>query len=127
MSKSRKKRVRQPEAVRHFATRLRELRRGRGMSQVELAEKAHITPSYVTRLENGSTAPNLDTLSRLATALGVALTELLPITAPADPVQSLREQARRLATALIDGSDRETLLMLCALLGQLTEVPRHNT
>jgi len=126
MAKSKKKRVEQPEAVRHFASRLRELRRSRGLSQAELSRLATITPSYITRLENGSSAPNLDTLSRLAAALNVALTELLPANAPADPVQGLREQARRLALALIDGSDRETLLMLCPLLARLAEAPTHN-
>jgi len=126
MAKSKKKRIEQPEVVRNFAIRLRELRRSRGLSQAELARQATITPSYVTRLENGSSAPNLDTLSRLATALGVALAELLPAVAPTNPVDALRQQARRLATLLIDGSDRETLLMLCPLLARLTEAPTHN-
>lgn len=122
-----KKRVQQPEVVHRFAARLRELRRGRGLSQAQLAEQASVAASYITRLENGSSAPNLDTLSRLAMALNVALSELLPTTAPTDPVQALREQAHRLATALIDGSDRETLLMLCPLLARLAEAPRHNS
>jgi transcriptional regulator with XRE-family HTH domain len=126
MAKSKKNRVEQPEVVRHFAVRLRELRRSRGLSQAELARQATVTPSYVTRLENGSSAPNLDTLSRLATALNVTLAELLPATAPANPVDALRQQAHRLSALLIDRSDRETLLMLCPLLARLTEAPTHN-
>lgn len=122
MSKK-KKTVRHHAVVGHFAARLRELRRARGLSQAQLAEQATLTPTYITRLESGGSAPNIDTVARLAEALGVAVTELLPATAPDDPTAALRTQAHRLADALINGSDRETLLMLCPLLARLAEAP----
>lgn len=123
MGKSKKKVIRHHAVVGHFAGRLRELRRSRGMSQAELAEAATITPTYVSRLEAGSSAPNIDTVARLSEALGVPIAELLPATAPDDPTALLRDQARRLAAALIDGADRETLQMLCPLLARLAEAP----
>jgi transcriptional regulator with XRE-family HTH domain len=119
----RKKRVRQPAAVQHFAARLRELRRSRGFSQSELAERAVLTPTYITKLEAGLSSPQLDTVDRLATALGVGMTDLLPATAPADPTTTLRQQAHRLADALIDAADMESLQMLCPLLARLAEAP----
>lgn len=119
----RKKRVRQAEVVQHFAARLRELRRSRGLSQAELARQATVTPTYITKLESGSSAPNIDTVARLAAALGVGMADLLPEAPPADPADVLRRQAHRLADALIDGADRETLQMLCPLLARLAEAP----
>ena len=93
------------------------------MSQAELAEAATITPTYVTRLEAGLSSPNIDTVARLAEGLGVAVTELLPAAGPDDPTASLRTQAHRLAEALIDAADRETLQMICPLLARLAEAP----
>lgn len=124
MARSRKKKlVRQEAVVRHFAARLRELRRSRGFSQVELANLSSVTPSYITKLESGSSAPQIDTVARLAAALGVAASELIPSTPPANPVDVLRQQAHRLADAVIDAADLESLLMLCPLLARLGEAP----
>ena len=119
----RKTRVSQPAVVSRFAARLRELRRSRGLSQAELAHQATLTPTYITRLEAGLSSPQLDTLDRLATALGVGVTDLLPASAPANPTDVLRSQARRLSEALIDAADAETLQMLCPLLARLAEAP----
>lgn len=124
MARSKKKKVvRQPAVVQHFATRLRELRRRRGHSQAELAEAATLTPTYIGKLESGTSAPTIDTVDRLATALGVAVTDLLPATAPANATDQLRENAHRLADKLIDAADAESLLMLCPLLAKLGESP----
>lgn len=121
---AKKKKVIQHDAiVTHFAARLRELRRARGFSQAELARQATLTPTYITKLENAGSAPTIDTVARLAVALGVGLTDLLPANAPDDPLAILRQQAHRLADALVDGADRETLLMLCPLLARLAESP----
>ena len=126
MARSRKKRVQQADVVRHFAARLKELRRNRGYSQATLAEAASVSTSYVTRLENGLVAPGIDLVARLASALGVAITDLLPSTPPTDPADVLRRQARQLFDALVDGADRELLLMICPLLARLSEAPARN-
>jgi transcriptional regulator with XRE-family HTH domain len=126
MARSRKRRVQQAEVVRHFAARLKELRRNRGYSQATLAEAANISTSYVTRLENGLVAPGIDLVARLAVALGVAITDLLPSVPPADPADVLRRQARELFDNLLAGADRELLQMVCPLLARLTEAPARN-
>lgn len=121
---SRKKRIKQAEVVRLFAERLREVRRAHGLTQSELARQAHVSVAYVGRLESGGAAPGLDLVDRLAKALGVTLTDLLPATAPPDTLAVLRDQARRLFEVVLQTADRETLRMLCPLLARLTESPR---
>ncbi len=117
----RKKRVEHAEIVRLFAARLRELRHSRGMTQSDLARQAHVTTSYIGRLEAGGAAPGIDLVDRLAKALGTTMTDLLPTMASPDTQAALRDQARRLAETLIGAADRETLLMLCPLLARLVE------
>jgi len=117
----RKKRVEHSEIVRLFAARLRELRHSRGMTQAELARHAHVTTSYIGRLEAGGAAPGIDLVDRLARALGTIMTDLLPISASPDTQAALRDQARRLAEALIQAADKEMLMMLCPLLARLNE------
>lgn len=117
----RKRRIEHAEIVRLFAGRLRELRHSRGMTQAELGRQAQITMSYVGRLETGGAAPDIDLVDRLAGALGTTVNDLLPTTAPADPLALLREQARRLSESLVQAADRETLLMLCPLFARLNE------
>lgn len=58
-------------------TRLREIRTKRLMTQRELAEKAGVTHSTVSRIETGwQQNPSFRTVKRLATALGVRPEEL---------------------------------------------------
>ncbi len=119
----RKSRIRQAEIVQRFGERLRELRRSRGMIQAELARAAHVTVSYIWRLESGGAAPGIDLVDRLAKALGATLTDLLPSTETTDTLAVLREQARRLFDGLLQTADRETFLMLNPLLARLSEAP----
>lgn len=126
MARARKKRVQQADVVQHFAARLKELRRTRGFSQAALADAANISTSYVTRLENGLVAPGIDLVARLAAALGVAITDLLPSAPPTDPADVLKRQARHLFDTLLDGADRELLQMVCPLLARLLEAPARN-
>lgn len=117
----RKKRVEQDESVRMFASRLREVRQSRGMTQAALAQRANITASYVWRLESGGAAPGIDLVARLAAALGTTSHDLLPATAAPDTLELLRTQARALFDNLMTAADREALLMLNPLLARLIE------
>ena len=57
---------------------IKRLREKRGWSQTQLAERAGLTQSHVSRLENGEHSPTHLTLSKLAEALEVALESLDP-------------------------------------------------
>jgi transcriptional regulator with XRE-family HTH domain len=59
-----------------FGRRLRELRRGLGLSQEETAHRASLHATYLSDLERGTQTPTLDVVNRLALALRVTLPEL---------------------------------------------------
>jgi transcriptional regulator with XRE-family HTH domain len=56
--------------------RVREVRKRRGWSQRELAERAGVRRATIVALERGG-SPRLDTLAKLAEAFGVKVTQLL--------------------------------------------------
>jgi transcriptional regulator with XRE-family HTH domain len=121
---SKKPKIEHAEVVKRFAARLRELRSTRGLTQVELAERSHVTVSHIRKLEAAGAAPGLDLLERLATALSTTIPDLVPATSPPDTDEALRAEAKRLAEMLIKAADRETLLMLNPLLVRLIEASR---
>jgi DNA-binding XRE family transcriptional regulator len=57
--------------------RIRELREAKGLSQGELERRSGLLRCYIARVEHGHTVPSLETLERLAAALGVPLYRLL--------------------------------------------------
>ncbi len=59
-----------------FGARVRELRRGAGLSQEELAHRAELDRSYVGQVERGERNISLDNIHRIADALSVAAREL---------------------------------------------------
>jgi transcriptional regulator with XRE-family HTH domain len=65
---------------RAFGDRIRELRRERGWTQERLAEEANMARSYLAELETARRAATIDTMHRLAVALGVQLRDLFPRT-----------------------------------------------
>lgn len=60
-----------------FGSRLRELRKERGLTQEALAEAADLSGNYISELELGQKVPSLTILVRLAQALEVGASELL--------------------------------------------------
>lgn len=60
-----------------FGERLREIRKKRGVTQVELADLTGLPQSHVSAMERGAILPNLLTLLRLAKALGCKTSELV--------------------------------------------------
>lgn len=62
-----------------FHSRVRALRKLRGFSAAELAEKADLTEGYIHMIERGARGrrPTLDLARKLARALSVTVDELL--------------------------------------------------
>lgn len=60
-----------------FGKRLRRLRKDSILTQDELAEAADISVSFLGGIERGHKSPTLETLDKLATALGISLSELV--------------------------------------------------
>jgi tetratricopeptide (TPR) repeat protein len=111
-----------------LAGRLRDARRGAGLSQRALARDI-CTPAYVSRLEKGERIPSLQLLRRLASRLGADADELASGVAsdPTDPLLdaelALRlgevEEAERLFTAALQGDDRSVRARGLAGLGEI--------
>jgi transcriptional regulator with XRE-family HTH domain len=62
-----------------FGPVLRRLREQQRWSQEHLAHKAEINRSYLGEVERGSAVPSLATMSKLASALDMRLSNLLAI------------------------------------------------
>ncbi|WP_439628565.1 helix-turn-helix domain-containing protein [Gemmata sp.] len=92
----------------------------RGMTQADLAQKADISPTYVSELENADSTPGIDLIDRLARALGVEAAELLPVKG-IDPLPALKEQAGDLFGKLLASGDKETFLKMNPLPALLVE------
>jgi transcriptional regulator with XRE-family HTH domain len=65
--------------------RLRELRTERGLTLRQVAERAHLDVSTLSRLETGKRRLALDHVPALAAALGVTADDLLGVAPPPDP------------------------------------------
>jgi transcriptional regulator with XRE-family HTH domain len=59
-----------------FGARIRELRRGQGLSQEQLSEVIGIDQKHMSRIELGKSYPSLDRLMRIAEVLKVPLPSL---------------------------------------------------
>ena len=78
-----------------LGARVRELRKALDLTQEELAERANITWHFVSALERGTKGATLETLTSLASALEVSLSELfLGVGRP------LPREAKRLSESL---------------------------
>lgn len=58
--------------------RIRELRIKQNLGLRELASKAEVSPSYLSEIESGESEPTVSKMQRIAKALGVSMTRILP-------------------------------------------------
>lgn len=122
MAKKRKKtRLEHAAVVQRFASALRQRRVERGMTQLQLARAAQVSNAYIGRLENQEAAPGVDTVDKLAVALGCTVHDLLPLAEPPDDMAVLREQIRRQVDILLESQDRQTLALVAQLLARVSE------
>ena len=56
-----------------LGARIKELRKGKGLSQEKLSEEVHIDPKHLSRIEVGNSYPSLDTLDNIAQALDLEI------------------------------------------------------
>lgn len=63
--------------MRDIAKNIKRLRREKGLTQDELAEKLHVTRQAVSNWENDKNQPDLEVLKNLAEVLGVDIKEIL--------------------------------------------------
>lgn len=84
-----------------LSDRIRKLRKEKGYSQQQMAQKMHLTQGAISQWENGLTVPAADQIIALANVFGISTDELLEHKnddheiADQDEVMKIREMLRR--------------------------------
>ena len=65
-----------------FGLRLKALRKEKGLSQEELAERSGLNRPYISGIEQGKRNVSLEVMEKLADALGVGIGELVDFNFP---------------------------------------------
>ena len=81
--------------------RVRQLRAACGLTQAQLAEKPGMATQAVSRIERGERSPTLETLDKLAAALGVGLGELADAGQTLPRPTALPDDIRGVAESLV--------------------------
>ena len=74
-----------------FADILKELRRSKGLSQKQLAQKIYISPSAVSQYETGHTKPSRENLEQIARFFDVSTDYLLGTSPIADLEEKMNQ------------------------------------
>ena len=64
------------KAVKQFAANMRRIRQKKNMSQGDIFRATKIERAYISNLEAGKQNPTLETIEKVAKALGVEVSEL---------------------------------------------------
>jgi len=91
------------------------LRKRRGLTQEQLAERLDVVPSYLAKLETAARRPSFELLWQLAHALNVHPKELLDFDESADWEGSEREQGWEEFRGLLSGTKAEDVQLLLGL------------
>ena len=100
---------------------IKSYRSDRGLSQGDIERRTGLLRCYLSRVENGHTIPSLDTLSKIAGAMEIALSQFFSESSHTNGSKGLPQlsddevrflsQIRRYATSLND-SDRKLVLAM---------------
>lgn len=110
--------------------KLRELRKIRGFTQQQLADKVGVSNVSLSNYERGAQMPDITTLTRIANALGVSTDTLLGLNEPtSDGEQPKTIEARILASGIdkLPKAQREQALnVIKAMFLQYSDVFERN-
>ncbi len=100
-----------------IGARIRELREKCGLSQGDIERASGMMRAYISRIERGHTVPNLESIERFATALGVPVHELFR---DGEPSKASNPIAEMIAGYLrkMKPAERELLLKLARSLAK---------
>ncbi len=85
------------ELMQQLGRRIRDLRRAQERTQEEIAEMAGLSSTYLVRIERGRHSVTLETLRRIADALGIKLWKLVVPEDHALAAELPKPPARRVA------------------------------
>ena len=80
-------------------SKIKEIRIQKGLTQKQLGDMCGMADSAIRRYENGNANPKIETLQKIADALGVAIYELLTTSTE---VTIANEEAAKMAGSVID-------------------------
>ena len=103
-----------------IGTTIRTFRLQKGLSQGDIEKKTGLLRCYLSRVENSHTVPSLDTLSKIATALDLPITQFFADDSPGHQpnLQKLSDEELRFLTQIrryssnLNDSDRKLLLAM---------------
>lgn len=95
-----------------LGSRIKELRKLRGLSQEKLSEKINIGPKHLSRIEVGRGFPSLDTLERIAKVLNVELKDFFEFAHEASSSKELKETLSN----LLKETDEESLRLMVKII-----------
>lgn len=103
-----------------IGTTIRAHRLQRGLSQGDIEKKTGLLRCYLSRVENGHTVPSLDTLSKIAMALDLPISQFFAedALAPQFDTHKLSDEELRFLTQIrryssnLNDSDRKLLLAM---------------
>jgi transcriptional regulator with XRE-family HTH domain len=99
---------------RYVGRMIRLLRRRGGLSVRWLASKSSFSPSFISQVELGHVSPSIASLDKIASALGVTISEFFtkkctdsPLIVEASERQAVRSKWSRASAGFLDISDAE--------------------
>lgn len=95
-------------ASRRIAKNLRSIRKTRNISQSQLAKASGLPKSTINHIETGESSPSVDSVEKLASALGVSIEELLSTPAA---IVDVREPGELPVVREVAGNGRITRLL----------------
>lgn len=66
------------KTLKKIAENVRKARLGAGFTQLELAKKSGLSTNYISRIERADVSPTVETLEKLAKALKLNSSDILP-------------------------------------------------
>jgi len=66
------------KTLRKIADNVRKARNEAGLTQLELAKKSGLSTNYISRIERADVSPTVETLEKLAKALKIKSSSILP-------------------------------------------------
>jgi transcriptional regulator with XRE-family HTH domain len=98
--------------------RIRQLRKARGWTQQDVAEKANLDPKYLGAVERGERNITVDNIEKIAAGFGLEAQQLFLFSAPAEPVQDEPMTEAKLHD-LLEHSDPDRKQLMWRILREL--------
>lgn len=99
-----------------LGSRIRELRKGKGLSQDQLSEQIGVDPKHLSRIEIGKSFPYMETLESIVKALEVELKDLFDFAHLEDGPIEIEQIAK-----LLEGQSQDKLRLIYKIVKALVK------